>query len=90
MNDHTSYIISNSPLYEYNTDNYLLRSEMEDMIELSLAKLPVKVREAFELHRFKGLTYKEIAIKQKVSVRTVEVRISKTLESLRKNFIDFL
>jgi len=89
-NDYSSYIINNEPLYQYDTDNYLLRSEMEDMIEKALSQLPEKVREAYELNRHEGLKYKEIATKQNVSVRTVEVRISKTLELLRKSFVDFL
>jgi len=90
INNHSSYIINNAPLYEYNTDNYLLRSEMEEMIEKALAQLPEKVREAYELHRFEGLKYQEIAAKLNVSIRTVEVRISKALELLRKSLIDFL
>jgi len=90
VNTHSSYIINNSPVYEYNTDNYLLRSELEGMIEKALAQLPEKVREAYELNRLKGLKYQEIAIKLNVSVRTVEVRISKALVLLRKSLVDFL
>jgi len=90
ITNHSSYIINNEPLYEYATDNYLLRSEMEGMIEKALAKLPEKVRESYELNRFEGLKYQEIADKLDVSVRTVEVRISKALELLRKSLIDFL
>jgi RNA polymerase sigma-70 factor (family 1) len=90
INNHSSYIINNAPLYEYNIDNYLLRSEMEEMIDKALAKLPEKIREAYELHRFEGLKYQEIAAKLNVSIRTVEVRISKALELLRKSLIDYL
>jgi RNA polymerase sigma-70 factor (family 1) len=90
LDNHSSYIINNAPLYEYNTDNYLLRSEMEEIIEKAMDKLPVKVRESYELHRIEGLKYQEIADKLNVSIRTVEVRISKALELLRKSLIDFL
>jgi RNA polymerase sigma-70 factor (ECF subfamily) len=90
MDNHSSYIINNTPLYEYNTDNYLLRSEMEELIEKALTKLPEKIRESYELHRFEGLKYQEISTKLNVSIRTVEVRISKALELLRKSLIDFL
>ena len=90
INNHSSFIINNIPLYEYQTDNYLLRSEMEEMIGKALMQLPEKIRESYELHRFEGLKYHEIATKLKVSVRTVEVRISKALELLRKNLSDFL
>jgi RNA polymerase sigma-70 factor (ECF subfamily) len=63
---------------------------MEEMIEIALTQIPEKAREAYELHRFEGLKYKEIADKLNVSIRTVEVRISKALELLRKSLIDFL
>jgi RNA polymerase sigma-70 factor (family 1) len=90
VNNHSTYIINNSPLYEYDTDNYILRSEMERRIEKSIANLPDKYKEAFEMNRFEGLKYQEIAIKLNVSVRTVEVRIGKALDLLRKRLIDFL
>jgi RNA polymerase sigma-70 factor (family 1) len=88
--NHSDYIINSTPLFEYDTDNYVLRSELEGLIEKAIAALPEKFREAFELNRVEGLTYKEIAEKLKVSVRTVEVRISKALEILRTELIDFL
>ena len=90
VNNSSTYIIDNSPLYEYNTDNYVLRSELEEMIEKAVAILPEKFKEAFEMNRFEGLKYQEIATKLNVSVRTIEVRISKALELLRKSLIDFL
>ena len=42
------------------------------------------------MNRFEGLKYKEIASKLNVSIRTVEVRVSKALVLLRKSLIDFL
>jgi RNA polymerase sigma-70 factor (ECF subfamily) len=90
VNNSGTYIIDNSPLYEYDTDNYVLRSELEEMIEKAIAILPEKFKEAFEMNRFEGLKYQEIANKLNVSVRTIEVRISKALELLRKSLIDFL
>jgi RNA polymerase sigma-70 factor (family 1) len=90
VNNHSNYIIENSPLYEYDTDNYILSSELEHMIEKAIGSLPEKVKEAFEMNRNDGLKYQEIAVKLNVSVRTVEVRISKALELLRKSLIDFL
>jgi len=89
INNHSTYIIDNSPLYEYDTDNYVLRSELEGRIDKAIANLPDKFKEAFEMSRFEGLKYEEIAVKLNVSLRTVEVRISKALELLRKSLIDF-
>lgn len=89
VNNSSTYIIDNSPLYEYDTDNYILRSELEGMIEKAIENLPEKFKEAFEMNRFEGLKYQEIATKLNVSNRTIEVRISKALELLRKSLIDF-
>ena len=41
------------------------------------------------LNRFEGLRYREIAEQLNVSERTVEVRVSKTLDLLRKYLKDF-
>lgn len=90
VNNHSTYIIDNTPLYEYDTDNYVLRSELEGRIEKAISDLPEKFRESFKMNRFEGLKYLEIAAKLNVSVRTVEVRISKALELLRKSLVDFL
>ena len=90
ISNYSSYIFSNASLYMYYSDNYLLRSEMEEMIEKALTQLPEKVKEAYKLNRLEGLKYHEIAAKLNVSNRTVEVRISKALELLRKSLIDFL
>ena len=90
MTSHDEYIVNSAPLYEYSTDNYLLRSEMEQIIEKSLVQLPENIAETYKMSRHDGLKYQEIADKLDVSVRTVEVRISKALEALRKSFIEFL
>jgi RNA polymerase sigma-70 factor (ECF subfamily) len=62
VNNHSIYIIDNSPLYEYDTDNYVLRSELERRIEKAIVNLPEKFKEAFEMNRFEGLKYQEIAV----------------------------
>jgi RNA polymerase sigma-70 factor (ECF subfamily) len=90
VNNRSTYIIDNSPLYEYDTDNYVLKSELEGMLENALESLPEKIKEAFEMSRFEGLKYQEIATKLNVSLRTIEVRISKALELLRNSLEDFL
>jgi RNA polymerase sigma-70 factor (family 1) len=72
VNNSSTYIIDKSPLYESDTDNYVLRSELEGMIDKAIEDLPEKFKEAFELNRFKGLKYQEIAIKLNVSIRTIE------------------
>jgi len=76
--------------FEYNTDNYVINSELKDLLKVALSKLSPEIYEAYCLSRYKGLKYKEIATKLKVSVRTVEVRIGKALISLREELKDYL
>lgn len=78
-----------NPLEEYDTENYILYSDLQGRLQDALGKLPEKVREAFELNRFEGLKYTEIAERLDVSQRTVEVRIGKALELLRAYLKDF-
>jgi RNA polymerase sigma-70 factor (ECF subfamily) len=90
VNDHKKYFLLNNSFFEYDTDNYLTWSELNELVEAAMQKMPEKLKEAFEMNRKNGLKYQEIAENLSVSVRTVEVRISQALEFLRKELIDFL
>lgn len=79
----------NSILNSYDTENYILYSDLYDHLYRALEQIPELYREAFMMNRFEGLKYKEIAKKLNVSERTVEVRVSKTLGLLRKQLKDF-
>lgn len=79
-----------TPLSENNTDNYLLLSELQSNLDKALNSLPEEIAEAFRLSRFVDLKYSQIARKQNVSVRTVEVRISRALQLLRDALKDNL
>ena len=76
--------------YEFNTDNYLINSEIEGLIRDALNKLSPEISQAYRMHRYEGLKYQEIAEKLNVSVRTVEVPIGKALSSLRDELHDYL
>lgn len=54
------------------------------LVRLTLEKLPERRRMIFELSRFKGMSYKEIADKLNVSVRTVEHQVYLVLIELKK------
>ncbi len=71
-------------------DDYILYSDLADSIKKGLQLLPPVVREAFELNRFAGLTYSEIAVKQQISLRSVEVRIGKALHFLKEYLKEYL
>lgn len=78
-----------SVLDNYDTENYILYSDLYAHLSRALEKIPDLYKEAFVLNRFEGLKYREIAEKLNVSERTVEVRVSKTLDLLRKQLKDF-
>jgi RNA polymerase sigma-70 factor (family 1) len=83
-------ILDNPVLFENDTDNYLLYSELQKDLTKALDKLPDDISKAFRLNRFDGLTYHEIADQLHVSERTIEVRIGKALAMLREILKDYL
>ena len=64
--------------------------ELEEKINEALASLPEKCREVFELSRFDGLKYNEIATQLGISVKTVENQMSKALKILREKLLKYL
>src|SRR5690606_33411512 len=50
-------------------------------------KLTSRSRVIFELNRFEDMTYKEIAAKMNLSVKSVEYHMSKVLSLLRKSIL---
>ena len=68
----------------------LEEQELEQRIFDALQALPEKCREIFNMNRFEGLKYAEIAQKLGISVKTVETQMSKALKILREKLIDYL
>lgn len=64
--------------------------ELEKQIALAVASLPEKRREIFEMSRYDGLKYQEIADILQIKVKTVESQMVKALEHLRKCLKDYL
>jgi len=87
---HNQETISSAALFDFDTENYVLYSELENRIEKIIEQLPVEIAEAYNLNRIEGLKYHEIAEKLNVSQRTVEVRIGKALQILRIELKDYL
>lgn len=90
VREHESYVEAFDSNLDLNTEHYILYSELQSRLDKALKELPSEYREAFELNRFEGLKYKEIATKLSVSERTVEVRIGKALGFLRMNLRDLI
>ncbi|MEN8204259.1 MAG: RNA polymerase sigma-70 factor [Bacteroidota bacterium] len=64
--------------------------ELEEKIRDAIQSLPEKCRRIFELNRFDGLKYSEIAQELDISVKTVENQMSKALKILREKLIHYL
>ena len=90
VRDHELYVEAFNYFDCLDTENYVFYSDLQVKLNEALEKIPESYREAFQLNRFEGLKYKEIAEKLQVSERTVEVRISKAINALRKLLKDFL
>ena len=65
-------------------------NELEQIIGKAIQKLPPNIREAFDMNRFKGMTYNEIAQQMSLSPKTIEAYISKALSILRVELKDYL
>lgn len=64
--------------------------DFQRRLQQALEKLPDQCRLIFHLSRVEELSYKEIAARLGLSVRTVEVQISRALKRLRISLADFL
>lgn len=70
--------------------SYYRIEELTKRIEEAIQKLPDSYREAFVMHRFKNMTYKEIAVRLNVSSKTIDYRIQQALKQLRVELKDYL
>jgi RNA polymerase sigma-70 factor (ECF subfamily) len=64
--------------------------ELEKKIRQALNDLPDECRTIFQLSRFEGLKYQQIAAQLGLSLKTVETQISIALKRLRKDLAEFL
>ncbi len=70
--------------------NILAGNELEKQIENAINKLPEKCALVFKLSRFEQLSYKEIADKMQISLKTVENHMGKALQHMRIALKDYL
>lgn len=80
-------------LYSLNQDiqeNINNEWELSQRIDRIYASLPQKTVEIFKLSRDQGATYPEIAVQKNISVKTVELHISKALTAFRQGLQDYL
>ena len=75
---------------EWDVSAQIEAMELEEKIREAIDGLPEKCREIFELNRFHGLRYNEIAVQLEISVKTVENQMSKALRILRNQLAKYL
>jgi RNA polymerase sigma-70 factor (ECF subfamily) len=69
---------------------FYAETELREIIQRSIDKLPPKCREIFVLSRFENMKSKEIAEKLQLSPRTVETQILKASKLLREELKEYL
>ncbi|MEI6750549.1 MAG: RNA polymerase sigma-70 factor [Bacteroidota bacterium] len=70
--------------------DFMIEKELEQQIQKAIVALPARRREIFELSRFEGLKYQEIADRLKINIKTVESQMVKALEQLRSDLSEYL
>lgn len=63
--------------------------ELQQVINKTLSQLPERRLRIFQMHRFEGMKYAEIASALALSVKTVEAEMTKALQTLRKEIENY-
>ena len=79
-----AYLSTMARQHESSSDDCI---ETRTSVKMAISKLPEKLRSVFLLSRYEGLKYAEIAEVCHISVKTVESRMSRALEQLRKELL---
>ena len=75
---------------KFDSPDFYVVEDLAEHLEAALAELPPTYRQAFEMNRFQGKSYKEIADTLGLSPKTVDYRIQQALKRLRVALRDFL
>lgn len=71
-------------------DHALEAREVNLIIMETLEKLPERGKRIFQMSRFEGMKYQEIAEKLSISIKTVEANMGKALKFFRHNLKDYV
>ena len=86
----TNLLPENSAMHPgHRPDEQMETIELNSVVESTLYSMPQKVRRIFEMSRFEGLKYKEIAEKLLISIKTVEASMGKALKLFRENLKEY-
>jgi RNA polymerase sigma-70 factor (ECF subfamily) len=73
-----------------NTSGKVLMRELKEKIQAAMNELPEQCRTIFQMSRFEGMKYQEIADEMGLSVKTVENQMGKALKLMRIKLVEFL
>ena len=71
-------------LTSHDVDNYILYHDTRNRLEQVVSNMPDKVQETYRFFMEEGMKTKEISQIQEVTQRTVELRLNKAFEILKK------
>ncbi len=91
LTDHSQWVLDTRiATLEACEPNHLFTSEIQEIVEKTLDRLPKKTKEIYTMSRNAHLSHKEIALNMGISVKGVEFHISKTINKLRGALKDYL
>jgi RNA polymerase sigma-70 factor (ECF subfamily) len=80
---------SQKDLVVENNDNYDFK-QLSQNVDKAISEMPTQMRRIFEMSRDEGLKYTEISSQLKISIKTVEIQMSRALAKLRHKLSRFL
>lgn len=73
----------------FSQEDHLALEELQRRIDRAMDALPEKCRLVFEMSRYRGMKYREIADELGIAQKTVEAHMSKAIKSLRLELKDY-
>jgi RNA polymerase sigma-70 factor (ECF subfamily) len=87
---HAMHVVRHSSNKVENTSGKVLMRELKEKIQAAMNELPEQCRTIFQMSRFEGMKYQEIADEMGLSVKTVENQMGKALKLMRIKLVEFL
>ncbi|MCT4643903.1 MAG: RNA polymerase sigma-70 factor [Carboxylicivirga sp.] len=74
---------------DFNDQDSLIIKEVEEAIDEAIKKLPEQSQKVFTLKRYKGFKNKEVALELDISVKTVEMHMTRALSFLKSELSEY-
>lgn len=87
---YSQFVKGSAPAYADSPLNAMQAKELQGVIKKAMLKIPEKCRTVFHLSRQDELSYREIAERLGISLKTVENQMGKALKILRTELKDYL